>query len=56
LKELGLRESVVVEASGGITPETVSEYAATGIDVLSLGYLTHSSAWLDFSLELRVED
>jgi nicotinate-nucleotide pyrophosphorylase (carboxylating) len=56
LKELGLRESVIVEASGGITPETVSEYAATGIDVLSLGYLTHSSPWLDFSLELRVED
>jgi nicotinate-nucleotide pyrophosphorylase (carboxylating) len=56
LKELGLRESVVVEASGGITPESVSEYAATGIDVLSLGYLTHSSAWLDFSLELHVED
>ncbi|MEJ1937826.1 carboxylating nicotinate-nucleotide diphosphorylase, partial [Nostoc sp. NIES-2111] len=30
------------EASGGITPETVTEIAATGVDVVSLGWLTHS--------------
>jgi nicotinate-nucleotide pyrophosphorylase (carboxylating) len=56
LKELGLRGNVLLEASGGIRPENVTEYAATGVDVLSLGYLTHSSPWLDFSLELRVQD
>jgi nicotinate-nucleotide pyrophosphorylase (carboxylating) len=56
LKELGLRANVLLEASGGIRPENVTEYAATGVNVLSLGYLTHSSPWLDFSLELRVRD
>jgi nicotinate-nucleotide pyrophosphorylase (carboxylating) len=56
LKELGLRGNVLLEASGGIRPEHVREYAATGVDVLSLGYLTHSSPWLDFSLELRAQD
>jgi nicotinate-nucleotide pyrophosphorylase (carboxylating) len=56
LKELGLRDNVLLEASGGIKPENVEEYAATGVDVLSLGYLTHSSPWLDFSLELRAQD
>jgi nicotinate-nucleotide pyrophosphorylase (carboxylating) len=56
LKELGLRDNVLLEASGGIRPENVGEYAATGVDVLSLGYLTHSSPWLDFSLELRAQD
>ncbi len=52
LKERGLRDNVLLEASGGITLENIEEYAATGVDVLSLGCLTHSSAWLDFSLEL----
>ena len=56
LKELGLRGNVLLEASGGIKPENVSKYAATGVDVLSLGYLTHSSPWLDLSLELRAQD
>jgi nicotinate-nucleotide pyrophosphorylase (carboxylating) len=56
LKELGLRDNVLLEASGGIRPENVAEYAATGVDVLSLGYLTHSSPWLDLSLELRAQD
>ncbi len=54
LEERGLRESVLLEASGGITPDNIKEYASTGVDVLSLGYLTHSSAWLDFSLELSI--
>lgn len=39
------------EASGGITIETVPEYAATGIDVISLGSLTHSAAALDYSFQ-----
>ncbi|MDY6779031.1 MAG: carboxylating nicotinate-nucleotide diphosphorylase [Halobacteria archaeon] len=41
---------VVTEASGGITPENVAEYASTGVDVASLGSLVHSSDWLDLSL------
>ncbi|MHC3438721.1 carboxylating nicotinate-nucleotide diphosphorylase [Natrialbaceae archaeon A-gly3] len=41
---------VLVEASGGITLETVPAYAATGVDVISLGALTHSAPSLDVSL------
>jgi nicotinate-nucleotide pyrophosphorylase (carboxylating) len=40
------------EASGGITLETVRMYAETGVDVLSVGALTHSVEALDISLEL----
>ncbi|AGN00891.1 nicotinate-nucleotide pyrophosphorylase [Salinarchaeum sp. Harcht-Bsk1] len=39
----------LLEASGGITVETVPDYATTGVDVLSLGSLTHSASSLDFS-------
>ena len=53
LKALNLRGNVLLEASGGIRPDNVRKYASTGVDVLSLGYLTHSSGWLDFSLELE---
>jgi nicotinate-nucleotide pyrophosphorylase (carboxylating) len=40
---------VLAEASGGITVEDVSEYAATGVDVISMGSLTHSTSALDYS-------
>ncbi|MFS0491938.1 carboxylating nicotinate-nucleotide diphosphorylase [Leadbetterella byssophila] len=40
-----------VEASGGITPENVREYAETGVDYVSMGYLTHSVKSLDLSLK-----
>lgn len=39
------------EASGGITPENVREYAETGVDYVSMGYLTHSVRSLDLSLK-----
>lgn len=42
----------LVEASGGITLERVAEVAATGVDFISVGALTHSPPALDFSLEL----
>jgi nicotinate-nucleotide pyrophosphorylase (carboxylating) len=45
-----LREAVaivagraVTEASGGVTPATLREVAATGVDIVSLGWLTHSA-------------
>jgi len=44
---------VELEASGGITLENVRVYAETGVDVLSVGALTHSVRALDISLELR---
>ena len=44
-----LPADVLTEASGGITLETVGEYAATGVDVVSMGSLTHSAPSLDLS-------
>ncbi len=40
-----------LEASGGITLDNLAEVAATGVDFISLGALTHSAGVLDFSLE-----
>jgi len=39
----------LTEASGGITVETVPDYAATGVDIISMGSLTHSAPTLDLS-------
>ena len=43
----------VLEASGGITPDTVAAVAATGVDVISLGWLTHSAPALDVALDFE---
>ena len=43
----------LTEASGGITLENVREVAATGVDRISVGALTHSVTAVDISLELR---
>ena len=40
---------VLLEASGGITLDTVADYAATGVDIVSMGSLTHSADSLDYS-------
>ncbi|GBQ85013.1 carboxylating nicotinate-nucleotide diphosphorylase [Asaia krungthepensis] len=42
----------LTEASGGITPETAPAIAASGVDVLSLGWLTHSVKALDIGLDI----
>jgi nicotinate-nucleotide pyrophosphorylase (carboxylating) len=42
---------MVTEASGGITPDTVAAVAASGVDLISLGWLTHSVANLDVALD-----
>jgi len=54
LGELGLREGRVFEASGGVTLDNVSEYASSGVDVISLGSLTHSVRSLDVKLEIEM--
>jgi len=43
----------VVEASGGITLDTVRAVAETGVDIISIGGLTHSPKALDLSLDLE---
>ncbi len=47
-------DRAIVEASGGITLDTIAEVAATGVDVISVGALTHSVRALDLALDVRV--
>ncbi len=44
---------IEIEASGGITLDNLKAAALAGVDVISVGALTHSSKALDFSLELE---
>lgn len=44
----------LLEASGGITLETVAEVAQTGVDLISSGALTHSAPSLDISLDFAL--
>jgi len=48
----GKRKSVILEASGGVTLENITDYAKTGVDVISIGQLTSSYKSLDMSLEI----
>jgi nicotinate-nucleotide pyrophosphorylase (carboxylating) len=43
----------ITEASGRITPETAPAIAATGVDLISVGWLTHSATVLDIGLDYR---
>lgn len=45
------RGRAVTEASGRITPETAAEVAATGVDQIAVGWLTHSAKVLDIGLD-----
>ncbi|WP_425498879.1 carboxylating nicotinate-nucleotide diphosphorylase [Natronoglycomyces albus] len=46
-----LDDEVELEATGGLTLDTAAEYAATGVDFLSVGALTHSSPIVDIGLD-----
>jgi nicotinate-nucleotide pyrophosphorylase (carboxylating) len=47
---------IPLEASGGITLETIAEVAATGVDYISVGAVTHSAPALDLSMKIALED
>lgn len=42
----------LLEASGGITDETLRAVAETGVDIISIGALTHSVKALDISMKI----
>jgi nicotinate-nucleotide pyrophosphorylase (carboxylating) len=42
---------VITEASGRVKPATAPAIAATGVDLISVGWLTHSSSVLDIGLD-----
>lgn len=46
----------LVEASGGIELDTVADYAATGVDLLSVGRITNSAPVLDIGLDITPDD
>jgi len=52
LRREELLDYVLVEASGGISEANVLEYAATGVDAISIGALTHSARALDLSQKI----
>ncbi len=52
LDDADLRGAVSLEASGGITLDTVAHYADTGVDVISMGVLTSSARHIDFTLHV----
>ena len=47
-------EGVITEASGGITLDNLAGYSDTGVDYISLGFLTHSVQALDISVKVTV--
>jgi nicotinate-nucleotide pyrophosphorylase (carboxylating) len=53
LVEKRFKKGIILEASGGITLENVRDYANTGLDIISVGALTHSSNWLDISMRIN---
>lgn len=49
------RGRALLEASGGITLDTVREIACTGVDIISVGALTHSAPALNISLDMTID-
>jgi len=49
-----INNSVETEASGGINFENIESYAATGVDFISIGALTHHAVSLDISLKAEI--
>lgn len=52
LNTMGLKAGTLLEVSGGVTPDTLKTYAKTGVDVISMGLLTHSAKALDINLKI----
>jgi nicotinate-nucleotide pyrophosphorylase (carboxylating) len=49
-------ETFETEASGGINMDTIVQYAATGVDYVSVGSLIHQATSLDLSLKAVIEN
>lgn len=52
LKKRYLRDTVLIEASGGITPDNIEEYASCDVDIISTGFITNSAKSLDMGLDI----
>jgi nicotinate-nucleotide pyrophosphorylase (carboxylating) len=52
ISRMGLRKKLKIEISGGINIQNIRDYARELPDIISIGFLTHSSQAVDFSLEI----
>ena len=53
LEKLNIRKNSLIEVSGGITEDNIMDYVEYGVDIISIGALTHSSRSLNFSLKIE---
>lgn len=53
LEKLNIRQNSLIEVSGGITKDNIMDYVEYGVDIISIGALTHSSRSLNFSLRIE---
>ena len=53
LKNRNIRNNSLIEISGGINQDNILDYVDLGVDIISIGALTHSSRSLDFSLKIK---
>ena len=53
LEQKNLRRFVLLEASGGIRKDNLKDYAATGVDVISLSAVTNDAEWIDVGLDVQ---
>jgi nicotinate-nucleotide pyrophosphorylase (carboxylating) len=52
IRRMGLKNKVKIELSGGINQNNIRRYSKTKPDFISLGFITHSSKAINFSLEI----
>lgn len=52
INELKLEKNPILEVSGNITPSNIDSYAKTGVDIISVGWITHSVRALDLSFDI----
>ena len=53
LENLNIRQNSLIEVSGGITEDNILDYVEYGVDIISIGALTHSSISLNFSMKIE---
>ena len=46
------KDQLIIEASGNISSENIEQYAKSGVDIISLGRITHSVKNMDLNLEI----
>jgi nicotinate-nucleotide pyrophosphorylase (carboxylating) len=56
VRETARGAHLLLESSGGITLQTAHLYAEAGVDLISVGALTHSAPAVDISLDMTNED